>query len=494
MSIIALSHLSFSHDGGEMLFSDVSLQIDTRWKLGLVGRNGRGKTTLLKLLRGDFPYSGRIALPCPVDYFPYRVADAAKTTWEVIAENTADIAEMETWRLSRELSLLEVGEDVLDRPFETLSGGERTKVLLAALFLHDNHFLLIDEPTNHLDREGRRIVSEYLCGKSGFILVSHDRMLLDGCCDHILAINRTGLELVQGNFSTWRQSREYKARFETAENAKLRKEIGRLEDSARKSSDWSKNAEKGKYHNPPGFVDKGWIGTRAAKKMKLAKNYEKRTLKAAEEKTRLFKDVEVEDALSLSPLKFHGKRLVDVTDFSMRFGEKKVCEPLSFFIEADDRIALCGKNGCGKTSLLRHLAGTPATMNFTGSCRVPAALKISYLPQNTSFLHGHLRHFIEKRRLDESLYRALLHKLGFSGQEVETDMADYSEGQKKKFLLAASLCEPAHLYIWDEPLNFIDVISRLQIEKLLIESRATVIFVEHDEAFLKAVATKMIEM
>ncbi len=174
MSPITLSHLTFAYDGGEELFSDVSLQIETKWKLGLIGRNGRGKTTLLKLLQGQLEHAGQIQWPCPVQFFPHEIEDTTKTTQEIVAAVT-ESAEFEDWQLSRELSLLDVNEDVLHRPFETLSGGERTKVLLAALFLHDNHFLLIDEPTNHLDREGRRSVAKYLCGKSGFILVSHDR-------------------------------------------------------------------------------------------------------------------------------------------------------------------------------------------------------------------------------------------------------------------------------------------------------------------------------
>ncbi len=486
MAVIAISHLTFAHDGGDELFSDVTLQIETRWKLGLLGRNGRGKTTLLKLLRGDFPHEGRIQRPGLVDYFPYEVDDASKTTLEIVS----GIADFEPWQLSRELSLLEVDEEVLCRPFETLSGGERTKILLAALFLNDNHFLLIDEPTNHLDREGRKIVGEYLRSKTGFILVSHDRTLLDRCVDHILAINRSSLELVQGNFSTWQQSRENQIAFETAENRRLRKEARRLEESARQSSDWSKKAEKEKYGNGP--VDRGFLGAKAAKKMQQAKSAESRRLKAAEEKSNLLRDVEVEDPLSISPRKFHAGRLVDVTGLSLRYGEKILFENLSFSLDAGDRIALCGRNGCGKSSLLRLLAGE--TSDAEGFYRVPASLEISYVPQDASFLRGNLRDFIEHRRLDESLYRAMLHKLGFTGREIGTDMADYSAGQKKKILLAASLCDRSHLYLWDEPLNYIDVISRMQIEKLLVESEATIVFVEHDEAFLNAVATKRVEL
>ena len=122
-----------------------------------------------------------------------------------------------------ELSLLEVGEDVIHRPFETLSNGEQTKVLLAVLFLQDNHFLLIDEPTNHLDVNARKIVSEYLKSKKGFILVSHDRAFLDNCIDHILSINKTNIEVQKGNFSSWLYNKKLQDEYELAENEKLKR-------------------------------------------------------------------------------------------------------------------------------------------------------------------------------------------------------------------------------------------------------------------------------
>ncbi len=484
MSTLHISNLYFAYDGGEDLFSDVSLQIETRWKLGLIGRNGRGKTTFLQLLLGLHEYSGRIDLPVPLEYFPYPVRDESRTTLEIVEE----IADFEPWQLERELSLLEVSEDVLERPFETLSGGERTKVLLAALFLNEDRFLLIDEPTNHLDLEARKIVGNYLSKKSGFILVSHDRMLLDRCVDHILSINRSDIELVQGNFSSWRQNQDYREKFEDAENQRLRKDIRRLKDSARQSADWSGSAEKEKYGNGP--VDRGFLGRKAGKMMQRAKSTEGRRQKEIEEKTRLFKNTEIEDRLSIDPIEFHSSRLLDWEGVAIQYGEKPLFENLSFSVESGDRIALCGRNGCGKSSLLKRIAGEDVPC--LGRCRVPPGLKISYLPQDASFLRGGMREFVEERRIDESLFKAILHKMGFAQSDYETDLSDFSAGQKKKTLLAASLCERAHLYLWDEPLNYIDVISRIQIENLILQNRPTLIFVEHDGSFLDTIATKRI--
>lgn len=487
MARVNISNLHFAYDGGDALFSDVSLQLDTQWKLGLLGRNGRGKTTLLNILLGRLEYEGTIVLPLPTDYFPYPIADKSRETLEIMEE----IADFERWQIERELSLLNVSEDVLLRPFETLSGGEQTKILLATLFLNENRFLLLDEPTNHLDLEGRRIIGEYLRKKSGFILVSHDRTLLDRCVDHILSINRSDIELTQGNYSTWKERQEIREKFENAENRRLIGDINKLKDSAKQTSDWSRQAEKKKYGNGP--VDRGFLGSKAARIMKQAKIKESRQQKAIEEKTTLFKNSEVEDRLSITPLRFHSTRILDLSDVSVRFGEKILLEHFSLSLDAGERIALCGKNGCGKSSLLKLIAGEE-NIPFQGRRSIPSSLKISYLPQDTSSLHGGLRTWISERQLDESRFKTLLHKLGLPKGIFENDLSEYSEGQKKKVLLAENLCTPAHLYVWDEPLNYIDVISRIQIENLLVECRPTLIFVEHDKTFLDTVATKIIKL
>ena len=183
MSQICVQDLTFYYEGSDdLIFDRVTFQIDTDWKLGLIGRNGRGKTTFLKLLLGEYEYRGTISSREVFDYFPYIVSDKQKDTIEVIEEADPDY---EFWKVCREMNLLEVDSDVLYRPFSTLSNGEQTKVLLAVLFAKDHHFLLIDEPTNHLDMESRVKLREYLNQKKGFILVSHDRDFLDGCIDHV---------------------------------------------------------------------------------------------------------------------------------------------------------------------------------------------------------------------------------------------------------------------------------------------------------------------
>ena len=191
MSMIQVQNLTFSYPSSyDNIFEEVSFQIDTDWKLGFIGRNGRGKTTFFNLLLGKYEYSGKITTSVEFNYFPYPVSDQNKYTYEILGEICP---QAEDWELLREISFLNVDAEILYRPFNLLSNGEQTKVLLAALFLNEGQFLLIDEPTNHLDTEGRKIVSDYLRKKKGFILISHDRNFLDGCVDHILSINRANI-------------------------------------------------------------------------------------------------------------------------------------------------------------------------------------------------------------------------------------------------------------------------------------------------------------
>ncbi len=486
MSLLSVSHLHFGYEGSyTMIFEDVSLSLDTNWRLGLIGRNGRGKTTLLKLLMGKEPYEGEIASSVDFDYFPFSPPDPSADTLSVV---DMVCGEYVYWRLLRELSLLQVDEQVLYRPFDTLSYGERTKVLLAALFLNENHFLLIDEPTNHLDAVGRQLLGNYLAGKRGFILASHDRAFLDLCVDHVLSINRADIQLQRGNFTSWWENKLRQDRAELEQNQRLKGEIRRLDQSARQKANWSDRVEKSKT----GAADKGYVGHKAAKMMKRAKAVESRREKAAEEKGKLLKNLETADSLTIHPLLYHADLLVRLEEVSVFYEEKRVFGPQTFSIRRGERIALRGKNGCGKSTLLRLIQGEP--LQFSGNLQIPKGLVLSSVSQDASFLQGDLRDLIRQEGLDESLFKAILRKLDFSRSQFDQPMEFLSAGQKKKVLLAKSLCQRAHLYLWDEPLNYIDLFSRMQIEQLILDFQPTLLFVEHDQAFSEKIATRVIDL
>lgn len=488
MSLINVTNLTFAYDGSyENIFENVSFQLDTNWKLGFTGRNGRGKTTFLNLLLGKYEYRGSISTSVAFSYFPYHVTDQSILAIDAVE---AMYPEYEYWRLAREMAKLQLDDAVLYRSYETLSNGEQTKLQLAVLFSKENHFLLIDEPTNHLDIRGRELVSRYLNSKKGFILVSHDRAFLDGCVDHILSINKANIEVCRGNFSTWYENKQRQDAFELSENEKLKREIRRLEGTAREKAAWSDRAEATKIGNH--VLDRGYVGHKAEKMMARSKAIEKRQNAAIEEKSKLLKNIERSDTLKIFQTPFHTKRLTQLKDVTIDYGDGAVCENISFSIQMGDRIALQGANGSGKSSIIKLLCGQK--IPYTGQLWLGNGLKISYVNQDTSGLQGKLSDFARDSGIDESLFLAMLAKLDVPKAQMEKDMSSLSAGQKKKVLLAKSICEPMHLHIWDEPMNYIDVISRMQIEELLLEYQPTILFVEHDKAFCDNVATKVVKL
>ena len=491
LSLINISNLTFSYPGSyDNIFENVSFQIDTNWKLGFIGRNGRGKTTFLNLLLGKHEYIGNISASVQFEYFPFEIVDKSVNTIDVINNVCFDY---QNWELSRELNLLQVSEDVIYRPFETLSNGEQTKLMLAALFLKENSFLLIDEPTNHLDISGRKIVSEYFKSKSGFVLVSHDRYFLDECVDHILSINKSNIEIERGNFSSWLINKERRDSFELAENEKLKKEVKRLRETAREKAQWSNKAESRKIGFDPIKTEKNINrrpneGAKSKKAMKRSKVLEQRQENAIEEKSKLLKNLETTEDLKLFQLSYHTLQLVSLDGIAINYGKNIVCENVSFVIEKGDRISISGKNGSGKSSIVKLICGQD--IPHTGELKIGSRLQISYVSQDTSNLKGDLSDFAIEHNIDESLFKAILRKLDFQRVQFDKDMSKFSGGQKKKVLIAKSLCEKSQLLIWDEPLNYIDVISRMQIENLLLEYKPTILFVEHDRAFCENIATK----
>ncbi len=478
----------------------------TDWRLGFIGRNGKGKTTFLKLLLGEYRYGGTISAPCAFEYFPIALEERqlSLTGEELIEELCPG---HETWRLLCELSLLGEGEEMLSKKVSHLSLGQRTKLELALLFSKENEFLLIDEPTNHLDAAARDKVKEYLAGKSGFILVSHDRDLLDCCTDHILSLNRKNIEVIKGNYSVWLENKQRKDAFAIAENEKREKEIKDLRRSARQMSNWADKSERSKIgvaerENKDRLANaRTYIGSKTKKMQKRVAAVKGRIEREIEEKKGLLEDIENARDLKLFPLEYRKDVLVEFKDYSFRYegAERDAVKDVSFDVRRGERVLLRGANGCGKTTLIKRILcsiGIEKDLRFTesGVIRVSPGLTASYVSQDTSGLKGSVEEFCRAEKIDRSRFCTILFQMGLGRTQFEKDISEYSDGQKKKVLVAASLCTSAHLYVWDEPLNFIDVFSREQIEGLILKFRPTMLFVEHDIRFGENIATNIIDL
>ena len=480
MPLININNLTFGYDGSEFdLFRDVTVGIDTSWRLALAGRNGRGKTTFLKILRGELPYEGTITGVPETVVFPL----------------TED-PDVEEWKVRKELNLLGADPDIMWRPMETLSGGERTKLMLAKLFAMDGAYPLIDEPTNHLDLRGREKIAEYLSGKDGFILISHDRNFLDMCTDHTMVITKTGIELVSTSYSTWWENNEQRMASEKSRNDQLKKEMTSIETAMKKNAQWSNKAEsyKNRLKAPSKVAQNHWArayeGAKAKKLMSLSKNLEQRNEAKLEEKKSLLKDLEKTEKLKISGTEHHNRTPVYLKNASIqRYGEQ-IAFIDDLTVERGMKISLQGPNGCGKSTLIKYIAGSGSDEGITveGECYIAPGLKMSYVGQDTSSLKGDIYGIATDRGVDKTLLSTILVKMGFTKEALARDVDGLSLGQKKCVMIALSLCEQADLYLWDEPLNYIDVYMRQEIERLVRDSNITMLFVEHDRVFTESVA------
>ncbi|MDH3641487.1 MAG: ATP-binding cassette domain-containing protein [Gammaproteobacteria bacterium] len=523
MTNIICRNLGYSYPGSPIpVFVDLDLVIDDAWRSALVGRNGRGKTTLLRLIHGNLqPESGAIELATPTFLFPgitpapqTTVLQAVKgavgpfTLWEQrmsqLLDRGGDDAlseygdleatysrkngyQIDAW-VDRELDAMQVPTRQRGLAFENLSGGEQTRAMLAALFVQPEGYPLVDEPTNHLDLAGRQQVAEYLQSKRGFLLVSHDRHFLDQSVDHVVALNKADATTSTGNYSTWRSDFDAEQQRELARNVTLRKDIKRLTAAAgqRRAGAHKREGEKAAH------ADLGYIGHRAAKQMQRALNIERRSQREIEERRELLQNYDKERALKLTSEETSTRPLLTVNNLGIDRGHKTLFDDVSFTVTPGDRLAILGGNGSGKTSLLETLCGE--LPGYRGVLKVSPQLHISRGYQIPLWTHGSLEALLAGAGLDRARFNQIMAVLGVGGEALTKPLEQLSQGQRKKVDLARSFARPGQLFIWDEPLNYLDVESREQITRVILEDQPTLIFVEHDRHFVDAVATTSLSL
>lgn len=511
MGRIILEHVSYCYKNYyEPIFQDVNMTIDTKWRSGLIGRNGKGKTTLLKIINGDFSTdSGEIIKNVATEIFPYENKCSYTNTLDVIKENIGGLKSMEEHledpeivqqyleaggfeiesKIKKEMYLMKLPERLLYQDFDLLSGGEKTKIFMIILFLKQNTFILLDEPTNHLDIEGKKTIALYLRKKEGFIVVSHDRYFLDIVINHIISINNTNITIERGNYSSWKNNKDLRDQYELKTKLKLKREINQLERKAKEVRSWAKLGEKTKYAYRTNSRANGSKGY-----MKKAKDSETKINDKVDEKKSLLLNFDEAKALEIDQEKYEGEWLIKVKNLSFGYSDIKIISGIELTIYPGDRVWIKGKNGAGKSTLLKLLSNKiPNT-----SVEYMEDIVLTECYQEPLWNKGFVKELFMKQVSGERSYfeqfTRICEQFDLPKDFLERPLETYSSGERKKIDIARGLSISNQIMLLDEPLNYMDIYFREQFEKAILEYKPTMIFVEHDERFGENVATRCIEL
>ena len=378
-------------------------------------------------------------------------------------------------KFSKICSKFNLSEKMLSQNYNYLSGGEKTKINLAKLLLKNPDILLLDEPTNHLDFESLNFLEEVVENYKGTILiVSHDRYFLDKVITKTILIENGRDNVYYGNYSYFIKEDERRtlAKFENYKNQQ--KQIEKMKESIKTLRKFGEIAKNEMF-------------------FKRAKSIEKKL-----EKMEVLEKVDL-NQMSID-LKFNiekraGKDVLKIQNLFKKFGSKIIFESANMTLTYGEKVALIGKNGTGKTSLIRMILGKD--LQFSGDIKLGSSIQIGYIPQNIIFENGNqtiLEFFLDGNSFTETQARTRLAKYGFRGESVFKKIASLSGGEKVRLLLIKLIQKDINFLILDEPTNHIDVDTRELLEEALIEYSGTVLFVSHDRYFINKLADRVVNI
>lgn len=514
MTDISVQEITKAFEEGKNILDGVSFDIGQGEHVGLLGKNGAGKTTLFRIISGELipdsgevsiPHGKRVGLVSQISLFPegYTVEDVLKSAHErvymigkrmselehIMAANpdkgvlqeydrlAAEFLRLDGYELERLRNTVANGlgitPEMRGQDFDTLSGGEKTRINLARLILEDTDILLLDEPTNHLDIASSEWLEGYLSKYRGTAaVISHDRCFLDRVVGRIVDLKDGKAEFYSGNYSFY--VAEKKRRYEE----KLKK----YEKDQEKIAQLTKAADR--IHL--------WAFMGSDKLHKRAFSMEKRIerLQSTERPT-------AEGRLSASIFEkaFKGDEVVNIKNLSKSYGNRELFSDIELDIKPAERIALIGKNGSGKTTMLRLMLGLEKA--DSGKISRGPSVKTAYLPQNVTFENPQLSLLDTLVYLLDMTPQTARNRLGafrFSGDDVFKSVSQLSGGERSRLMLCMLLNKDVNFLVLDEPTNHLDTASREWMEEALEHYGEALLFVSHDRYFISRFATRIWEL
>jgi len=481
MALISLQDVSVGF-GGPLLLEDVNLQIEKGEWVGLLGRNGMGKSTLLKLINGDLlPQSGTVSRQqnLRVAYLPQEVPlGLTGKVNEIVASGLLDLSDEPGEELEDQWQRQLQVEQVIDRmelnpkaQFETLSAGMKRRVLLARGLVRNPDLLLLDEPTNHLDINSTSWLEDFLARWGGTLFfVTHDRLFLQRIAHRIVELDRGRLFDWNCNYATFVQRKEAMLSAEQEHNVNFDKKLAQEEAWIRRGIEARRTRNEGRV--------------RALKRL--------RELRAERREQAGKVKMQVQEA------KRSGRLVIEAEDLHYAYDHRLILDHFSTVIQRGDRVGIIGPNGSGKTTLLRILMGELTPQK--GTVELGSNLEIAYFDQLRTQLDesqsvldnvGQGRDTIQINGKSRNLV-GYLEDFLFARDRVHAPISALSGGERNRLLLARLFAHPANLLIMDEPTNDLDIETLELLEDLLLDYTGTLLLVSHDREFLNNLATSTI--